>query len=806
MFRYHLKFALRLLMSNKTFTFVNVAGLALGTLCCLYILLYVQDQYSYDKHHQDAENIYRVNSHIKISGESFKNSMASPPIGRALKNDFSEVVQFTRVIPTINVNQHLITFGEKVFYEKKVLYVDSTFFDVFDWRFDHGRREQALKRPFTIVISKEVSEKLFGQDNPIGKVVTIDNAYGKNEYEVSGVVDASLGKSHIQANIFITMNGGGIGEFVLSSDAWAGNNFAATYIKLNKGVPSADFEKRLPAFLNKYGQQQLSAISMEKTLKLQPVTTIHTSTDHLNELGKTANPTFLKILLLVAILIQLIACINFMNLSTARASKRAREVGVRKVIGAEKKQLVQQFMTESFLWTLIGVGVAIPLLLLALPQINQLAGADVSSDFLTKPSIWYMLGALVVSTGVISGSYPAFYLSAFHVIRVIKGNLTNHISDAGIRRSLVVFQFVLSIAMISSIVIFQSQLKYLNNKDLGYDREQKLIFTFHTSEAIQRIDPFINDVRKVPGVSVVSRANNYPSQFFFNDINLYLEGGSPSRTVATQFLMADEHFSKALNIEIVGGRPLRRNDSGQVLINETAARQLGVDLSKAEGTLLLSPPNAPGAIFTLAGVMKDFNNNSLREPVKPFMVNYVSNDPVLSKLIVSTNSDEYKNLLKDMKGVWDRHFKGIPFEFAFLDEEVQKQYESEITMSNIINSFTVMAIIISCLGLFGLAAFSAEQRTKEIGIRKVLGASESRIVFLLSKDFMKLVMVALLIAVPIAWWVMNKWLEAFAFRITITWWMFALAGIMAVLITLLTISFQAIKAALSNPVNSLRSE
>jgi len=807
MLKNYFKIAFRFLVKNKTYSLINIIGLAIGTLCCLYILLYVKDQYSYDKHHRDVNNIYRITTSMQLRGDKHNNATSSPPIAPAMKRDFAEVQQFTRLVTTIGINQHLLRYKEKSFYEKDIVYVDSTFFDVFTYHFINGSPSNALTEPYSIVLLKETAEKLFGSENPVGKIIEIDNAYGKHDFKVNGVIDESLGKSHIHANMFISMNSGGIGQYAYNNNSWAGNNFANSYIKLNPNANASALEKKLPAFLIKYGQQQLKELGVEKQLHLQPVASIHTTTKHEVELSKTVSPSFLYLLLLIAALIQIIACINFMNLSTARASKRAKEVGVRKVIGAARKDLVKQFLGESILLSLIGVLIALPLLLFALPYLNQITQTNIRISLLNDYRLWFVLLGLIMITGLVAGSYPAFYLSAFKAIKVIKGNFTSHISAAGIRRSLVVFQFVLSIVLIIGIIIIYSQLNYIKNKDLGFEKDQRLIFSFYTNDTQNKMESFMNDLRQLADVKAVSRSNNYLSQFAFNDRGVYLAGGNMANAVDAQNMTTDEYFAKANGIKLIAGRDFRLKDSSRVLVNETLVRRLGLKPETAAGTRLYSQyaPDPP-TVFEIAGVMKDFNYSSLHDEVKPFMLVYDANQAFMSNLTVAGSTKNYKLLLSEIEKIWHKDISNAPFEYAFLDEEVQKQYEAEITLANIINAFTLIAILISCLGLFGLAAFSAEQRNKEIGIRKVLGASVSGIVQLLSKDFLKLVTVSIVIATPIAWWAMNKWLQAFAYRINISWWMFVVAGLLAIFIALLTVSFQAIKAAISNPVKSLRTE
>jgi putative ABC transport system permease protein len=803
MFKNYFKTASRFLLKNKAFSFINIIGLAMGTLCCLYIVLYVEDQYSYDKYYKDAQDIYRITTTTSLSGDKHDMATASPPIAPALKNDFPEVQQFTRIVPTLGASDHLIHYKEKSFYQKDAYTVDSTFFSVLNFHFVYGNESSALTEPNSIVLFKPVADKLFGNEDPINKVITLEDADGKNDFKVTGIVDESLGKSHIKASMFIRMNANGYGGSVLSNTMWAGNNFTNSYIKLKPGTNIALFEKKLPAFLNKYGADQLKNLGMEKQLHLQPVGSIHTTTGHEVEMTDTVSESFLYILLLIAALIQIIACINFMNLSTARASKRAKEVGVRKVIGAKKSSLRIQFLTESFLLSFISVLISLPLLMLVLPYLNQITHTDILSSSLLNYKIALLLVGIIIITSFVAGSYPAFYLSAFQAIKVIKGNFTNHVSAAGIRRSLVVFQFVLSVGLIASIIIIYSQLNYIRNKDLGFDKDQKLIFNFYTPSAKDKMHAFANDLNELSEVKATSIANNYPGGSAYHDWIVYTQGGNLTTGTDQQNIICDENFVKATGIQVISGRDFRANDSAKVLINQTLMKRLGLTPENAPGTKLFY--GGPESL-EIAGVIKDINYSSLRNEVKPFMLICTPKDADLHNVIVNVNSSDYKTLLSKIEAIWHKDLNAEPFTYSFLDEEVQQQYQSDITYSNIINCFTLMAILISCLGLFGLASFSAEQRKKEIGVRKVLGASVSGIVQLLSKDFLKLVGISILIATPIAWWSMHQWLQNFAYRIDISWWMFVLAGCIAIFIALLTVSFQAIKAAIANPVKSLRTE
>ena len=807
MFKNYLKTSLRFLLKNKTYSFINIFGLAMGTLCCVYIILYVADQYSYDKHHTDVKDIYRVTTTLQLPGDKHIIASASPAILPAMKKDFGEVIDYARVASNLGIRKSMMVYKEKSFYEDNVYFVDSAFFNIFSYHFIYGSPVNALKEAYSLVITVPESKKIFGDENPVGKTILIEDARSKHDFKITGVIDESQGKSHIQAKMFMTMRSGGIGEYVLESNQFGGNNFTYSYVKLRPGTNPTEFEKKLPAFIHQYGDKEMKQMGMNKQLHLQPVASIHTTAGYEAEFGTTVSKSFLNILILIACLIQVIACINFMNLSTARASKRAKEVGVRKVIGAGKNALIKQFLAESMLLSLIGILIALPILFFAIPYLNQITHADIHLTLFRDFRLWIFLLILVLTTGLLAGSYPAFYLSAFQAIKVIKGNFTNQVSAAGIRRSLVVFQFVLSIVLISGIIIIYSQLNYIKNKDLGFSKEQKLIFSFYTDAEKAKMASLTNALHALPEVGTISKADNYPSQFALQDYGVYPPGSDNKHAIDAQNMNSDEYYVKSIGIKIIDGRDFRQNDTGRVLINETLCKRLGLKPETAAGTKIYSEFN-PGQPFSVdvIGVIKDFNYNSLHTEIKPFMLKYSNSITDFGYMIVSVKSDNYKSILSKIESRWHAALPVAPFEYLFLDQEVQKQYETEITLGNIINSFTLMAILISALGLFGLASFSAEQRSKEIGIRKVLGASVPGIVQLLSKDFLKLVGVSIVVAIPISWWAMNKWLQGFNYRVTITWWMFALAGLIAIFIALFTVSFQAVKAAVANPTKSLKTE
>ena len=805
MLKNYVKVAWRNITRNKAHSIINIFGLATGTFCCLYILLYVQDQYSYDRHQADARNIYRLNTIHTGQGNRYDLAISATPAGPALKHDFPEVEAYTRVIPFIGIDKHLVTYKDKNIWDKAAFIVDSNFFDIFTYHRVSGNLKNALAEPYTVVLLKPMADKLFGTENPIGKTITIDNSWATHDYQVTAVVDESLGKSHLHADIFVGGNIPRMGQFNPNNPSWTSNTFLATYVKLKPGTDVAALQRKFPAFVEKYVSADLKKWGGHTDFYLQPLTSIHTRVSLDNTgIGQPVNPAFLNLLLLIAAIIQVIACINFMNLSTAHASKRAREVGVRKVIGARRSTLIKQFLAESFLLTLLAVVLAIPLMIVSLPWLNQLTGTSVNVSLLYNLRIWEMLLGLILITGLVAGSYPAFYLSAFNAIRVMKGNFSNHMSASGIRRGLVVIQFVLSIILVFGILVIYEQLNYIKNKDLGFNPEQRIVFTINSQGSFDHLSPFMDDIRQLAGVKEVSNASQYLSNPVLYNNNFMLPGQSTAESKNAEYVLADRYFMAANGIGLYSGRDFREGDSDRVLINVSLARHLGLDPNKAEGVRL---HDDQGRQFEVVGVMKDFNFSSLRFEVRNFLV-WINNPRygLWPTITVHANTNNYRDLLSKMGDAWKKNMAGVPFDYVFMDESVQKLYETEIIMSRVINAFTVMAILISGLGLFGLAAFSAEQKKKEIGIRKVLGASVPVVVRLLSREFLFLVIISWFIASPVAWWAMNKWLQGFAYRISIQWWMFGLVGVIALGIAMVSVGFQAIRAALMNPVRALRSE
>ncbi len=812
MLQNYLKIAWRNLTRNKAFSFINIFGLAIGLATCLLIMLYVIDEKSYDQHHTDGERIYRIASVSSSGGKSETWAAVAAPIAGGIQAGLPETEQITRVLTFPDIATMLMRYntksGNKEFFEPGGLYVDSTFFNVFTYDFIHGNANTALAKPNSLVVSATMAEKYFGPGNPVGNIITINTPFGEMNYTVTGVYNETRYKSHIAANYFLSMRNNDMWNWVQRQTGWTNNNVFFTYVKIKRNTDAGVFAKKLTALFNQHAAVEAKKAGFSKQLFLQPLKDIYLHSALGNEIGANGNITYLYILASIGLFILLIACINFMNLSTARSQKRAREVGVRKVMGAEKASLVRQFLGESFLMCLIALMLALLISWLLLPAFNEFTQKHIQP--FDKPALLYGIAGLALLTGFLAGLYPAFYLSAFAPVAVLKGTVRNSFSATAIRKGLVVFQFTISICLVLGAVVVWKQLDLLKNQHLGFNKEQQLILplqqAFRNSEKDYTV--LKNELAAIPGITSISSGSAYPGIANLNDMLFYPEGKTVNDVVDVRLAGANTGFIETLGFTLISGRSFSADfkaDSASIILNETAVKDLGYTAATALGKQI-QYDYAGHHTMQIIGVLKDFNFQSLHNAIKPFGFTSGLFSNKYGYLVATVKGSDYRRLIQSVEQVWAKLNPGIPFMYSFIDQDFQRNYQKEQHSSRIIVSFTIIAILIACLGLFGLAAFAAEQRTKEIGIRKVLGASVADVIKLLSGEFIKLVFVAMVIASPIAWYCMRKWLQDFAYRATISWWMFAGAGLLAIGIALITVSFQAIKAATANPVNSLRSE
>jgi putative ABC transport system permease protein len=808
----YFKIAYRNLTRNKAFSFINILGLAVGLTTCVLMLLYIFSELGYDEQNKNADRIFRVAyKAVKKATPSDKSwASTAAPIAWGLKSDMPEVEQSTRLLKFPSLDKMLLKYEhgneKKLFYETNGYYIDSTFFQIFTYEFIFGNAQTALNEPNSIVISEQIARKIFGNENPVNKAITVGLPYGDFSYTVKAVFDDSKIKSHIPAHFFLSMRNGDVGTWVENQTNWATNNIFHTYVKLREGVNAVNFENKLQAFIERRGGKDLKEMGILRQLFIQPVTDIYLHSDLDNEIAPNGNITYLYILGSIALFVLLIACINFMNLSTARSLKRAKEVGVRKVLGAEKKSLVYQFLGESTLMSCLALLLALVIAYLILPLFNNLTQKNIT--LFDQPGIWIWIIVLTIGTGLLSGMYPAFYLSSFRPITVLKGKLLNNFSGAAIRKGLVVFQFVISICLILGVIVIHRQLQFMNDQQLGFNKNQQIILPLQSQSAAKNYEVLKTELLKNPGVMKVTSGSTYPGISSVDDMIFYGEGKTVKDAIDIHLANVGNEYFETLGLKLVAGRGFSKEftaDSNSIVLNETALRELGYPLNTAIGRKIYFDFQGSHATMQIIGIVRNFNFESLYNTIKPFAFNIIMGDKH-SYLIANISAINYTGTLHEMTTSWNRINPGIPFVYSFLDKDFQKNYEKDQRASGIAWGFTVIAILIACLGLFGLSAFAAEQRFKEIGVRKVLGASVISIVGLLSKDFIKIVFLAIVIATPIGWYFMNKWLEGFAYRTPVSWWLFALTGLLAIFIALITVSFQAIRAAIANQVKSLRSE
>ncbi len=806
MFKNYLKIAWRNLTKNKQQTLINLFGLTIGTVSCLVILLYVFDQTGYDQHHDRAESIYRLRTEIdgaSLGTDDINTAGSSPPIAFAMKEDFPEIEEACRVVLVDLFNVDIIRAAgeESGFYESKAYLADSTLFKVFDYRLLEGNTK-ALNEPSTLILSTSLSKKLFGDQKALDQTVEISGYDGDPlKLTVKGVFDENYGKSHLKPNYIISMNTPGLGEWVKGNENYAQNNFAYTYVKLKSGASAKGLEGKLPGFLQRRGGSNLAALNMKKKLFLQKVTDIHLfSKGVASQIDRVSDIQYLYLLLTLALFIQLVACINFINLSTARANKRAKEIGVRKVVGANKKSLIFQFLGESLLLSFFSILVSIPIVLILLPFINELAQSNLGYADLLRFEIVYSLLGIGLLTGFVAGIYPALILSSIKPMLAIKNVVNLNSGNSGLRKGLVVFQFVISIILISTVIIVVQQFNYTQQKNLGYEKNNLIGVQLNTRNARDKYEGLKSEFLKIPGVKEISGSRISPSEDVINSAGFYLPGKNPENRTQAQLNFVGKNYLKTMGIPLSKGRNFRETDSTQIIVNEATLRVFGIDKEDALTSRLLTGPEG---IYEIIGVVGDFHFSSLKDAIQPLVL-FRDGDP--HRLLLRFETSNYSELLANLENVWKANVKDSPFVPAFIDKEVEKLYAEEKRIGQIAGLFTILAIIISCLGLFGLVSYVAEQKKKEIGIRKVLGASINSVVKLLTRDFVKLVGIAFLIASPIAYYFMQRWLEDFTYRIEIQWWVFVLAGSLALLITFLTVGFQSIKSAMANPVKSLRTE
>jgi putative ABC transport system permease protein len=818
MIKNYFKVAWRNLEKNKVFSFINIIGLSVGLTCCMLITVYLYNELSYDKYHKNADRLYQLGTTFVKDGKEDKTPNTPAPMAAAMKQEFPDIQEAARIMTLFAEDKTLLQYKEgdaapKSFYETKGYLADQSFFRLFTYHFIEGDAAAALRDPNSIVINEEIAKRFFGDQPALNKVIHVNsNTDGEFDLKVTGVFRPINKPSQIEARFFISIPGGNMDQFMKQQTDMVSNNMFNSFFLLKPGADAKKLEAKFPSFVDKYMRSGLKAAGFDKKQFLISIKDRHLYSGLDNDVvaSGTVSVTYLYILGSIAIFTLLIACINFMNLSTARSSKRSAEVGIRKVLGAEKRSLVKQFLGESLLMSAMAFVIALVMTKMLLPAFSRVSGKSLSLDFSQQ---WYIVAGfftLALLTGLLAGSYPAFYLSSFRPVKVLKGRFTNSLSAIALRKALVVFQFIISVVLIIASVVIMNQMRYLRSTDLGFVKDQQVVIPLRSTTAKNIYASLKNEIKNNPQVENVGATLYYPGILNPSDMGLYKDGKTVNDSKDVHTNWVDESLLQTLGIKASAGRLFSKefpsDTSSRIILNEAAINQLGFrSPQEAVGGKVKFDWRGQTYTWTVIGVVKDFHFRDLHVPIGPYGFQ-LNNQPSYNYLIVHAKASEVASLLKFLGATWHKLNPNEPFEYTFLDEDFQKNYKAESRLSAIVGYFTVIAILISCLGLFGLATFSAEQRIKEIGVRKVLGASVTGIVALLSKDFLKLVGISIIIASPAAWWIMNKWLQDFAYRTNISWTVFVITTITALLIALITISFQAIRAAIVNPVRSLRTE
>ena len=802
MFKNYFKIAFRNLKKNKAFSFINIFGLTIGLASFLLISLYIFDELTFDRFHKNADNIYRVvEKNTTAEGKETKSPGAGYQVSQQAKKDLPEIKDAARMITLGRINVSTIE-NTNVFYENFTM-ANQGFLTIFSFKLLEGNRQTALAAPHSVIVTEETAQKLFGTTNVLGKAIKVDR--DSMPFKITGVLQNLPVNSHLSFNLLFSESSIASDDFKkFAASDWNSGAFA-TYLLLNDkaNVP------KTAAKINQLVAANEKDAKDKSSYLLQPLKDIHFySNDIQGDSGKKGNIVYMYVFSIIALFVLLIACINYMNLTTARFANRAKEIGMRKVSGASRKNLVFQFLTEAFLLTIIASAFAIVLVKLLLPAFNSFTEKQLTLGFHTDYLIYAGLAVIVTLVGLLSGIYPALFQSASKPLLLLKNTINICRGDLSLRRTLVVFQFTLSIVMIIATMIVYLQMKYVNTKDMGFNKEQLLVIDINSGKVRRSAETIKNEFAQLAQVKNVSVSSRVPGEWKdLPKIKVKNENIQTPEGEDMYFLGVDDQFLKTYQITLSEGRNFETGslaDSSSVIINQTAAKELGI---KNPSEQLIEIPWDKPFIARVIGIVKDFNFQSLRDPVAPMILGYQQNPiQAIDYFTVKVNTDKVSNTIAKMDAILHHADQKHLFEYHFLDKQWDLFYREDRIRETIFLIVAVLTILIACLGLFGLATYTAEQRIKEIGIRKVLGASVSNIVTLLSKDFLKLVLIAAVIAFPVAWWAMHQWLLSFAYRINISWWVFVIAGISALLIALFTISFQAIRAAVANPAESLRTE
>ncbi len=795
MLKNYFKTVWRNLQKNKLYSFINITGLSIGIAGCILIFLYIQYEMSYDKFNKNADQVYRLTEILHLPNEDNARAVSSPPMAPLLQAKLPDVLNTVR----LSFSGRVLSHNQEKLFDTRIMYADPTLFDVFTFPMIDGNPHVALTNPYSVVLTESAAKKYFGNERALGKTMQLSDTINVT---VTGVIKDVPRNAHFTFDAVLSRST----IFQINkedeSDQWYDNNYY-TYLLLPPNYPYHLLEPKIKATIDKAMVKSGKETGLWYDFKLQPLTDIHLRSNLNSEINPNSDITYIYVFSAVAIFILLIACCNFINLSTAKSIQRSKEIGLRKVIGAKRSQLIIQFFSESFLFAITAGVFAIVIILSVLPAFNSFAGKTLSLEYFNNTGLVLAYVLIVLIVGLLAGIYPALLMSSFGPIKAIKRNIKHTWQDILLRKGLVVFQYTIAIILIVGTVLVFRQLEFIQNQKLGLNKEQVLEIPIQNQDA-PNDQTLINELRKNPSVIDITRTNFSFKNELPTIATLY-EGAASNEVSSQVTIIADENFLNTFQVQLTAGRnfsALFTTDKDEAfIINETAVKNFGWQTpQQAIGKQIDWGLGKKGKVI---GVVKDFNFSSLHSTIKPAIVMMY---PYYDLVAVRIKPQNVTQTITQLKKAWDQTAKNSPFTYSFLDEDFANLYKSEHNMQSVLSLFTVLSIFISCLGLFGLAAYTAERRTKEIGIRKALGASIGGLTGLLAKEFLLLVSVSCIIAFPVAWWLMNNWLKEYAYRTTIQWWMFGLAGLAALLIALITVSFQSIKVAIANPVKSLRTE
>lgn len=817
MIRNYIVIALRLLVKNKVFSLINILGLSTGIACCILITLYIQDEFNYEKEFPEREKVFRINSTFVTDGVTERSPYTAPAIAFGLQQALPGIEQATRVVQFLGVDQHIVRYQDKTFFEKRAYLVDSTFLEVFPYKLTEGHAATALDAPASALISQELSERIFGKESPLDEFLMISSGESVDTFRITGVVATPHYPSHVDADLYLSMNSNGLGSWMLTQTSWANNNLAVSYLKLQDPQNYKTLEAKFAEQVQIHAGEELKASGRHKEVSLQQLDDIrlYSNFNRGSGSGQSSSIMYVYIIAAIGIFILLLACINFMNLTTAKSAQRASEVGIRKSMGAFRGNLIRQFLGESMVIVLFALLVSFLMVILVLPTFNSVMQKELTLNVSNLPFIIVSTILICLFTGVIAGSYPAFFLSSLRPTQVLKGQSVTGNGSQWLRKGLVVFQFVITITLISSIVIIQKQLRFVQSKSLGFDTEQMIMIPLRTPTASQAYRTLKTEFERIGGVRLVSGTSSIPSTPLFSDWGIYKQGSTNDHSLLHENVWVDADYFNAMNIPLVAGRDFNTdqdnlpgdNKPWKIIVNEASLKAFGIALHEAVGTsVFFEPGNGDRYEYNIIAVVKDFHQFSLHRAITPMTLILPPDRNSFPYMAVSLELDQYQSIHAKMKTVWDERIKDIPFESIFLNENIKKLYTEEARISSMLTISTVIALIISCLGLYGLSIYVAERKTKEIGIRKVVGASVQSIVGMLSKEYVRLIIISFVIAVPMGYYMMDKWLQSFAYKINPGVTVFLISGVLAFSIAWLTISFESFRAAKRNPVDTLRNQ